>query len=116
MSDCSTHRDEFPGVKRIIVHFTDPNEHDFEWPFVPLEREIESIEVDGEEWVPLARMGKMADANGYMCAEINRQQERIEDLEELVRDLWPRASFTMAPENRQGWKERIGALGLEVGE
>ena len=48
MSDCSTHRDEFPGVKRIIVHFTDPNEHDFEWPFVPLEREIESIEVDGE--------------------------------------------------------------------
>lgn len=50
MSDCSTHRDEFPGVKRIIVHFTDPNEHDFEWPFVPLEREIAYIMVDGEMW------------------------------------------------------------------
>ena len=51
MSDCSTHKDEYPGVKRIIVHFTDPNEHDFEWPFVPLEREIAYIMVDGETWV-----------------------------------------------------------------
>ena len=97
MSDCSTHKDEYPGVKRIVVHFTDPNEHDFEWPFVPLEREIESIDVDGEKWVAPARL-----------------QERIDDLEELVRDLWPRASFTMAAVNRHGWRERIGALGIEV--
>lgn len=49
-------------------------------------------------------------------AYIAKQRERVEALEELVRDLWPRASFTMSPENRRGWRERIEALGLEVDE
>ena len=62
------------------------------------------------------RVERLEEANGYLCAEVNRQQERIGDLEELVRDLWPRASFTMSPENRRGWRERIEALGLEVDE
>lgn len=62
------------------------------------------------------RVERLEETNGYLCAEINRQQERIEGLEELVRDLWPRASFTMSADNRQGWKERIAALRIEVEE
>lgn len=69
--------DEYPGVKRLIVHFTDPGEIDFDWPFVALEREIASIEVDGEEWVPKERIEKLADMNGYLCAEVNRLQKLV---------------------------------------
>ena len=71
--------DEYPGVKRLIVHFTDPGEVDFDWPFVALEREIASIEVDGEEWVPKERIEKLADMNGYLCAEVNRLQKLVEE-------------------------------------
>ena len=71
--------DEYPGVKRLIVHFTDPGEIDFDWPFVALEREIASIEVDGEEWVPKERIEKLADMNGYLCAEVNRLQKLVEE-------------------------------------
>ncbi len=71
--------DEYPGVKRLIVHFTDPGEIDFDWPFVALEREIASIEVDGEEWVPKERIEKLADTNGYLCAEVNRLQKLVEE-------------------------------------
>ena len=71
--------DEYPGVKRLIVHFTDPGEIDFDWPFVALEREIASIEVDGEEWVQKERIEKLADMNGYLCAEVNRLQKLVEE-------------------------------------
>lgn len=71
--------DEYPGVKRLIVRFTDPGEIDFDWPFVALEREIASIEVDDEEWVPKERIEKLADMNGYLCAEVNRLQKLVEE-------------------------------------
>lgn len=75
MSDCSTHKDEYPGVKRIIVHFTDPDEHDFEWPFVPLEREIAYIMVDGEKWSRRNEDGVMPATEKYMT-KIGWKRER----------------------------------------
>lgn len=47
---------------------------------------------------------------------IEQQSNRIVDLEELVLDLWPRASFTMRPADRAAWVGRMRGLGIEVGE
>lgn len=38
------------------------------------------------------------------------------DLRQALADLWPRASFTMCPENRESWLERLAKLGVEVDE
>ena len=78
--------DEYPGVKRLRVRFTDPGEIDFDWPFVALEREIASIEVDGEKWVPETRIEKLADANGYLCAEVNRLQKLVDEAEHTCKN------------------------------
>lgn len=51
----------------------------------------------------------------YSCESRDEMCERVVKMEQLVRDLWPRAAFTMSPENRESWMERIGELGIEVG-
>ena len=47
-------------------------------------------------------------------ALVHEANERIDELRELIRDLWPRAEFTMSPANREGWLERMESLGVEV--
>ena len=51
MSDCSTHSFEYPGMSRLIIRWTDPNERAHDWPFVSNGREVASVEVDGVEYV-----------------------------------------------------------------
>ena len=70
-------------MSRLIIRWTDPNERAHDWPFVSNGREVESVEVDGEVYVPTSKVLKMAIANGEMCAEINELQARIKLLEEL---------------------------------
>ena len=71
MSDCSTHQDEYPGVSRLIIRFTDKDEHDFEWPFVANGRVIDSVQVDGETYIPSSKAMKLVRTNGELlrCLE-----------------------------------------------
>ena len=55
MSDCSTHAFEYPGMSRLIIRWTDPNERPHDWPFVMLGREVASVEVDGIEYMEVVR-------------------------------------------------------------
>ena len=62
------------------------------------------------------RVERLAETNGYLCAEINRQQERIEDLDELVRDLYADLmEYGCTPNaHKANYKPRFEALGIEV--
>ena len=55
MSDCSTHSFEYPGMSRLIIRWTDPNERVHNWPFVSNGREVASVELDGIEYVEVVR-------------------------------------------------------------
>lgn len=41
--------------------------------------------------------------------------DRVDKLEAAIRDLWPRAAFTMPTAMREEWERRLRALGIEVG-
>lgn len=105
--------DEYPGMRRIEkIVFTDSTEHIVNYPFVMVDKEVWAITLDnGEAFMFHERLAK---ANGKLCEEVNELEEHIETLEELVRDLWPRAEFTMTADNRASWKERMAELGIEV--
>ena len=105
--------DEYPGMRRIEkIVFTDSTEHIVNYPFVMVDKEVWAITLDnGEAYMFHERL---ADANGKLCAEVNELEERVETLEELVRDLWPRAEFTMTDRNREGWLERLQECDVEV--
>lgn len=123
MSDCSTHAfdvpmsnrythrfgdaqwhepkkyDEFPGMKRIErIAFTDGTMLDVDYPFVAADREIERVEVDGVAYVDGERMLK---ANGEMCAEVNRLQAKVAELENAYSLL--QSDFDMT---RERWMMR----------
>ena len=81
MSDCSTHAFEYPGMSRLIIRWTDPHERAHNWPFVSNGRKVESVEVDGEVYVPSSKAMKLAHANGELCAQVNELEKRIAELE-----------------------------------
>lgn len=105
--------DELPGMRRIErIVFTDGSEHIVNYPFVMVDKEVWAITLDnGEAFMFHERLAK---ANGKLCEEVNELENRVDALEELVRDLWPRAEFTMNADNRASWKERMAELGIEV--
>lgn len=73
----------------------------------------ESIEMLHEKVGDLNRhVDKLQRVNGELCAEINRQERRIRELEELVREL--AEVLALYAELPDGIAERMGALGLEV--
>lgn len=39
---------------------------------------------------------------------------RVDELEAAIRELWPRAAFTMPVQLREEWERRLRALGVEV--
>ena len=77
MSDRTT-TDEYPGMKRLKVFWTDHDEPELDWPFTSAGREVERVELDGVSYVDGERMLK---ANGEMCAEVNRLQAKVVELE-----------------------------------
>lgn len=64
------------------------------------------------------QIDKLRTLNGELCAEINRQEKRIRELESLVRDMWRELQRIDIggdlPENHDEYGERIAALGMEV--
>lgn len=50
------------------------------------------------------------------AVEATLGSDEVADLRQALADLWPRASFTMCPENRESWLERLAELGIEVDE
>lgn len=106
-------REEFPGMRRIEkIVFTDSTEHIVNYPFVMVDKDVWAITLDNGEAFMYHK--RLADTNGKLCAKLNKQEDRVDALEELVRDLWPRAEFTMNADNRASWKERLAGLGIEV--
>lgn len=59
-----------------------------------------------------AAMNRVKDANGKLCAEVNRQERRIRELESLVRDLAP---FVCEDGGIEDIERRMAELGLELG-
>lgn len=55
-----------------------------------------------------ALFARMAMERGYV------PNSMFFELRELIRDLWPRAEFTMSPANRESWLERMKSLGVVV--
>ena len=55
MSSSSAGNSEYPGVSRLIVEWTDPDEIAFNWPFNANGREVRSVKVDGVEYVEVVR-------------------------------------------------------------
>ena len=45
---------------------------------------------------------------------IGELEEAVDERDELVRDLWPRARFTMTRENCEGWFERMRDIGIDL--
>ena len=70
--------EEYPGVSRLIVEWTDPDEIAFNWPFNANGREVRSVAVDGVEYVDAE---KLKATNGELCAEVNELEKRIAELE-----------------------------------
>ena len=73
--------DEYPGVSRLIVEWTDPDEVVLNWPFNANGREVRSVTVDGVEYVDAEKL-KMT--NGELCAQVNELEKRIAELEEVI--------------------------------
>ena len=48
------------------------------------------------------------------AVEATLGSDEVAELRQALADLWPRASFTMCPENRDSWLERLAELGIEV--
>ena len=78
MSSSSASNSEYPGVSRLIVEWTDPDEIAFNWPFNANGREVRSVTVDGVEYVDAE---KLKAANGELRAEVNGLEKRIAELE-----------------------------------
>jgi len=70
--------DEYPGVSRLIVEWTDPDEIAFNWPFNANGREVRSVTVDGVEYV---NAEKLKATNGELCDEVNELEKRVAELE-----------------------------------
>lgn len=51
-----------------------------------------------------------------LCNMVARREAEIGDLRELVRDLWPRASFVMNERTTNEFKSRLKILRVEVGD
>ena len=66
------------------------------------------------------QIDKLKQLNGELCAEINRQEKRIRELESLVRDIWAAyskksdESFHPAWDVDESLEQRIRELGAEV--
>lgn len=77
------------------------------------------------------QVDKLQRANGELCAEVNRQERRIRELEELVLraermlTMWDKADWDCTPDedkmgdyepegNLRVFQEHIAALGMEV--
>lgn len=61
-----------------------------------------------------AAMNRVKDANGKLCAEVNRQERRIRELESLLRDLYDNL-WVHQPKCAEAFSERMAELGLEIG-
>ena len=70
------------------------------------------IEYDGATTAVLEKTERIEWIAGRLRGETNENA----DLRQALADLWPRASFTMCPENRESWLERLAELGVEVDE
>lgn len=77
-------RDEYPGMKRLKVFWTDHDEPELDWPFTSAGREIERVEIDGVSYVDGERMLR---ANGEMCAEIKQHEDEIKQLKTEINEL-----------------------------
>ena len=69
--------DEYPGVSRLIVEWTDPDEIAFNWPFNANGREVKSVAVDGVEYVDAE---KLKATNGELCAQVNELEAENKSL------------------------------------
>jgi len=58
--------------------------------------------------------GNLRTAVAELQGENDRLRGRVSDLERCVRDLWPRASFTMPTVLRAEWEGRLHDLDVEV--
>lgn len=59
---------------------------------------------------------RLFDLTPEQAVEATLGRDEVADLRQALADLWPRASFTMCPENRESWLERLAELGVEVDE
>ena len=76
--------DEYPGVSRLVVEWTDPDEIAFNWPFNANGREVASVEVDGIEYV---NAEKLKATNGELCAQVNELERLIANRDESIHNL-----------------------------
>lgn len=61
------------------------------------------------------QVDKLQRVNGELCAEINRQERRIRELESLVRDMYAKLlDVGCGIDEIGGMAERMDALGTEV--
>lgn len=61
------------------------------------------------------QVDKLQRVNGELCAEINRQERRIRELEELVRDMYAKLlDVGCGIDEIGGMAEHMDALGIEV--
>ena len=64
----------------------------------------------------LRKIARLEETNGALCAEINRQERRIRELESLVRDMYAEWLATVDDYYAQsvdGYYERMAELGIE---
>lgn len=60
------------------------------------------------------RIDKLADTNGYLCAEVNRLSKEQEQLRELVRDMYKALLDVPCGRDEIGEiMDRVAELGLE---
>ena len=138
MSDCSTHawdvpmsnrythkfgdvqwheprkHAEYPGMRRIErIVFDDGTRHEVDYPFVAAGKDVWAITLDnGESYMFHERLAK---TNGKLCEEVNKLEDRVEALEELICDM----RGEMRPFERDVFllryiDKRIAELGIEV--
>lgn len=58
---------------------------------------------------------RLKDVNGDLCAEINRQEKRIRELESIVRSLYADYSHEWPDRAEELYGERIAKLRLRTG-
>lgn len=71
--------------------------------------------LEGADDIPIGKLSVQANLTPEQAIAATLGAGTCEDeLREALADLWPRASFTMCPENRVSWLERLAELGVEV--
>lgn len=58
----------------------------------------------------------MSFGEGDLHVKVDELERRVDNLEAAIRELWPRAAFTMPVQMREDWERRLRALGIEVGK